>query len=489
MVIMNGASPGQQSIQMSYALQQQQPQQSQVPAGYAMAMAQGMPQFVQASPAGQTAIIQTPNGPAQVLIPSQNQMISPTTQEQLLAAQQQQQQIQQQMLMAAAVQQQQNNQLVQVMMANGQVVTTTMSNVQNLMNGGIQQMPMSQNMSGVQAVQYGPNGQYQVVQAPQVIQTVAAPTQYVQNASGQVFAVTHTAPSVPLASVGYGSVGATQVVQAVNPATGQTQLIQITLPQNVPQQMPPGSIQVIQGSQQQQMIATQQPSMQQQLVRTQKSITSIRHQKQPQITASDATRRHVQQIIQQQAAQIFQQKQLSQQQVMISKSTGSILTSGQHNNHQTIITRGLSTISESVPKSPLKLNSGAGSPQIVSSTTPSNGTNSVVARGPVVTNPVVPQVSSPTKSKAIVQIPSCESSKTCDSQTDTTSVPESEEAPNVTRDEISLETEDKESNEDERNQEVVSSRASNSCSPSRMEPESTTMLASKFCDQTNWHDC
>lgn len=229
-----------------------------------------------------------------------------------------------------AILSQQLNQLVQVQLANGQILTTTMGQLQGLSAGAttvmqpqIQAMPM-QMPAQIATIQLPGGGWGQVMVAPngglhqqpqaQMVQqqALAAPTQYVTNAAGQIFAVTPQP-----AMINYSATAPpTAQMPLPLPPLSQQQYVQVITPQGI-QLMPAASFQAAMAPQyqhpqlQQQLAAAMQMEMQQQSQTQPMALTATTQAQQD--TASDATRLHVQQIIQQQQQQILQQ-QLAQQQ-------------------------------------------------------------------------------------------------------------------------------------------------------------------------------
>lgn len=171
------------------------------------------------------------------------------------------------------------NQLVQVVLGNGQVLTTTYANLQSM---GITAGP----------VNLPPAGTAMYTTANQTTTTVQQ-TQFIANAAGQIFAVT---PQL----ISPQQVPQQTAVIATNQSP--TQYIQVATPhgiQLIAAQMQPQTIQINQN----QTPIVQQPHQ---------SVTSTVQNSSS--SQAEAARLHVQQIIQQQQQQILQQQQAQQQQ-------------------------------------------------------------------------------------------------------------------------------------------------------------------------------
>lgn len=174
-----------------------------------------------------------------------------------------------------------------------------------------QQMLLQQQMHNATAATAG------VHMAPQIIQcgpgngiivnaAVPAQPQLIQNANGQIFAITPAQP----AFVNYGiSANGTPVPLLVNQPAGQC--VQVATPQGI-QLVPAASIAAQQQLMQQQATIAAQQQASQQHSQNQAHSQNTANNNLPQ--ASDATRLHVQQIIQEQQAAILQQ-QLQQQHI------------------------------------------------------------------------------------------------------------------------------------------------------------------------------
>ena len=222
----------------------------------------------------QTAIVQNPNGTTQVIT-----LPSPVNNQQAAL-------FQQQMLATA---QQQQNQLLQVQLANQGNMA--------LQNMGI--APMQQ------IVQYA--GGNVVMTSPQPPQP-----QIVQGPNGQLFAITQSQPTV--APLNYGM--PPTVVSVMSPTGQAIQCVQIATPQGI-QLIPTNSLLAQPSVATSQVVVQQQvPTISEQSTRTPSNISHSQssHSSANLPQTSDATRLHVQQIIQQQQQAILQQ-QIQKQQI------------------------------------------------------------------------------------------------------------------------------------------------------------------------------
>ena len=171
-----------------------------------------------------------------------------------------------------------NNQMVQLLLSNGQVMTTTLANLQAM--GLTAPTQMSAPTPQQYSTQIQPNGNI-IVSGGQSA-GLSPQTQLVTNAAGQVFAIT---PQLPNQGI------QTQPIVTQNPNNTTTQYIQIG-GQPMVQQM----VQQMVGQQQQQQVANNTALLQQQQQMEENKILSQQHLIQQQMTENAVQHKQSQQM-------------------------------------------------------------------------------------------------------------------------------------------------------------------------------------------------